>query len=68
MKYAVRVAQGTATCIAPASLSRSNRSLLPALLGGAARAEVPVSHCSTREQGEHDESSLVYRDPNTTLL
>jgi len=68
MKYAIQVASSTTTCIALASLSRSNRSLLLALLKEAIRAKILVSHCSTREQEEHDESSLVYRDPNTTLL
>ncbi len=68
MKYAIRVAQSTTTCIALASLLGSNKSLLLALLEEATRVEVLVSHCSTREQGEHDESSLVYRDPNTTFL
>jgi len=68
MKYAVRVAQSTATCIALASSLESNRSLLPALLEEAARAKVLVSHCSTKKQEKHDKSSLIYRDSNTTFL
>jgi len=68
MKYAIRVAQSTTTCIALASLLESNRSLLLALLKKAARAKILVSHCSTRKQEKHDEFSLVYKDSNTTFL
>jgi len=42
--------------------------LLLRLYQGAARAEVLASPCSTKEQEEHDRSSLVYRDPQHDSL
>jgi len=51
MNYAVRVVQSTAACIAPASLLRSNKSMLLLLLLGATRACSQRSLLEQQEQG-----------------